>query len=180
MITDLRYAIRQLIKAPGFTLLAVLTLALGIGMNTAIFSVVHALLLDPFPYRDHARLVQLRQQKPTDSAVQMQHTGREFGSYQEQARSFEALAAIENVSRNLTVANEQPERVAGEKVTADSSRCSACRRGWAGRFSRTSRARARRAWSCLDMMSGKAGSAETPRQSAERWSSTPSPTPSWA
>jgi putative ABC transport system permease protein len=119
MFNDLRYALRQLIKSPGFTLLAVLTLALGIGMNTAIFSVVHALLLDPFPYRDHARIVQLRQQKPTDNAIQPQHTGREFGAYQEQARSFQAMAAIENVSRNLTVANQQPERVAGEKVTAD-------------------------------------------------------------
>jgi putative ABC transport system permease protein len=119
MIADLRYALRQLIKSPGFTLLAVLTLALGIGMNTAIFSVVQALLLDPFPYRDHARIVQLRQQKSSDNAVQTQHTGREFGAYQEQARSFEALAAIENVSRNLTVANQQPERVAGAKVTAD-------------------------------------------------------------
>jgi len=119
MMSDLRSAFRQLTKSPGFTLLAVLTLALGIGMNTAIFSVVHALLLDPFPYRDHARLVQLRQQKPTDSGVQTQHTGREFGSYQEQARSFEALAAIENVSRNLTVGNQQPERAAGAKVTAD-------------------------------------------------------------
>jgi predicted permease len=88
-------------------------------MNTAIFSVVHALLIDPFPYRDHARLVQLRQQKPTDNSIETQHTGREFGAYQEQARSFQALAAIENVSRNLTVANQQPERVAGEKVTAD-------------------------------------------------------------
>lgn len=119
MLSDLRYALRQLIKSPGFTLLAVLTLALGIGMNTAIFSVVHALLIDPFPYRDHGNLVQLRQQKPTDSAVQMQHTGREFAAFQEQARSFQALAAIENVSRNLTVSNQQPERLAGEKVTAD-------------------------------------------------------------
>jgi putative ABC transport system permease protein len=119
MFSDLRYALRQLIKAPGFTLLAVLTLALGIGMNTAIFSVVNALLLDPFPYQEHTRLVQLRQQKPTDNAIQAQHTGREFGAYQEQARSFQALAAIENVSRNLTVSNQQPERAAGEKVTAD-------------------------------------------------------------
>src|SRR4051812_40927811 len=119
MMTDLRYAFRQLIKAPGFTVLAVLTLALGIGMNTAIFSVVQALLLDPFPYRDHAQIVQLRQQKPSDNAVQSQHTGREFGAYQEQGRSFQALAAIENVSRNLTVGNQQPERAAGEKVTAD-------------------------------------------------------------
>ena len=119
-MNNLRFAIRQLLKAPGFAVLTVLTLAIAIGMNTAIFSIVHALLLDPFPYRDHQRLVQLRQQKlPADSAVQMQHTGREFGAYKEQARSFETLAAIENVSRNLTVGNEQPERAAGSKVTAD-------------------------------------------------------------
>jgi predicted permease len=119
-MTDLRFALRQLLKSPGFATLTVLTLALAIGMNTAIFSIVHAVLLDPFPYRDHSQLVQLRQQKlPGDTAVQTQHTGREFGAFQEQARSFEALAAIENVSRNLTVAGQQPERVAGSKVTAD-------------------------------------------------------------
>jgi putative ABC transport system permease protein len=116
-MNDLRFALRQLLKSPGFTFVAVLTLAVAIGMNTAIFSIVHALLLDPFPYRDHAQLVQLRQKKPADSVVQAQHTGREFAAYQEQGRSFEALAAAENVSRNLTVANEQPERAAGSKVT---------------------------------------------------------------
>jgi putative ABC transport system permease protein len=120
MMHDLRFAIRQLVKSPGFAALAILTLAVAIGLNTAIFSVVHALLIDPFPYRDHARIVQLQQQKPkADSAVQTQHTGREFGAFKEQARSFETLAAIENVSRNLTVANQQPERAAGQKVTAD-------------------------------------------------------------
>ncbi|MBA2744060.1 MAG: ABC transporter permease, partial [Chthoniobacterales bacterium] len=119
-MNDLRFAVRQLLKAPGFAIVAVLTLAVAIGMNTAIFSVVHALLVDPFPYRDHSRIVQLRQQKPhVDGAVQTQHTGREFAAYQEQARSFEALAAMENVSRNLTVGNVQPERAAGSKVTAD-------------------------------------------------------------
>jgi putative ABC transport system permease protein len=118
-MNDLRFALRQLLKSPGFTFVAVLTLAVAIGMNTAIFSIVHALLLDPFPYRDHSQLVQLRQQKPADNAVQLQHTGREFAAYLEQARSFEKLAAIENVSRNLTVANQQPERAAGSKVTAD-------------------------------------------------------------
>jgi putative ABC transport system permease protein len=118
-MTNLRFALRQLLKSPGFTFLAVMTLAVAIGMNTAIFSIVHALLLDPFPYRDHSQLVQLRQQKPADTAVRTQHTGREFAAYQEQARSFEKLAAMENISRNLTVANLQPERAAGSKVTAD-------------------------------------------------------------
>lgn len=119
MLADLRFALRQVLKSPGFTALAVITLATAIGMNTAIFSVVHALLLDPFPYRDHTQLVQLGQQKHTDAAIQMQHTGREFAAYRDQARSLQHLAAIENVSRNLTVGNQQPERAAGAKVTAD-------------------------------------------------------------
>lgn len=96
-----------------------LTLALGIGMNTAIFSVVHAVLFDPFPYPDHARLVQLLQRKPQDNAVQTAHTGREFAAFHDQVHSLQSLAAIENISRNLTVANQQPERVAGGKVSAD-------------------------------------------------------------
>jgi putative ABC transport system permease protein len=118
-MNDFRYAFRQLLKSPAFTLLAVITLALAIGMNTAIFSVVRALLLDPFPYKDHSRIVQLRQQKHADAAVQLQHTGREFAAFRDQARTLEHLSAIESVSRNLTVGNQQPERAAGAKVTAD-------------------------------------------------------------
>jgi putative ABC transport system permease protein len=118
-MNDLRYAFRQLLKSPAFTALAVITLALAIGMNTAIFSVVRALLLDPFPYRDHSRIVQLRQQKHADAAVQLQHTGREFAAFRDQSHTLQHLSAIENVSRNLTVGNQQPERAAGAKVTAD-------------------------------------------------------------
>jgi putative ABC transport system permease protein len=59
MVSDLRFAIRLLIKQPAFTLITVLVLALGIGANTAIFSVVDAVLLRPLPYRDAARLVQV-------------------------------------------------------------------------------------------------------------------------
>jgi putative ABC transport system permease protein len=120
MITDLRSAFRQLVKAPAFAFMAILTLATAIGLNTAIFTVVHALLIDPFPYPNANRLVQVRQQKPrVDATMQTSHTGRDFGAYHEQARSFSGLAAMEMVSRNVTVGNQQPERVAGAKVTAD-------------------------------------------------------------
>jgi putative ABC transport system permease protein len=120
MIADLRSAFRQLVKAPAFAFMAILTLATAIGLNTAIFTVVHALLLYPFPYPNANRLVQLRNQKPhVDATMQTSHTGRDFGAYHEQARSFSGLAAMEMVSRNVTVGNQQPERVAGAKVTAD-------------------------------------------------------------
>src|SRR2546423_1721600 len=120
MMTDLRSAFRQIFKSPGFAGVAIATLAIAIGLNTSIFTVVHALLLDPFPYPNSNRLVQLRQQKPhVEPEPRTNYTGKEFGAFHDQARSFSGLAAMEPVSRNVTVNNQQPERCGGAKVTAD-------------------------------------------------------------
>jgi putative ABC transport system permease protein len=109
----------MLTRSPAFTAIAVLTLALGIGANTAIFSVVNAVLLNPFPYRDHSRLMLIRQSLPKIGiGVQTRSSGPEFFEYKEQDGIFEQIAAWEPVSRNLTGGIE-PERVAAAKVSGD-------------------------------------------------------------
>src|SRR5262245_53452325 len=92
---DLRYGARMLLKKPGFTVIAVLTLSLGIGASAAIFSVVNAVILNPFPYRDHNRLFLVRQNLPKAGVPdQLRASGAEFSDF---AKSpiFEKVAAIE-------------------------------------------------------------------------------------
>jgi putative ABC transport system permease protein len=114
---DLRYGARMLMKQPGFTFIAVITLALGIGANTAIFSVVNAVILNPFPYRDHRQIFMVRQSLPKlDVNDQLRASGAEFADFAQRA-GFEHVAAWEPVSRNLT-GGQEPERVAPAKVSA--------------------------------------------------------------
>jgi putative ABC transport system permease protein len=115
---DLRYGARLLWKSPGFTLIAVITLALGIGASSAIFSVVNVVILNPFPYRDHARLYLVRQTLPkTGVSDQLRASGPEFTDLTKR-QIFEQVVAWEPVSRNLT-GGQEPERVAPAKVSAE-------------------------------------------------------------
>ena len=138
MLSHLRLAARSLRRAPAFTLAAVATLALGIGANTAIFSIVNGVLLNPLGYPDPDRLV----------IVWGHHTtiGRETASlpdfldWRSQARSFQTLAAMGNTRFNLTGQGE-PEVVAGAVTTPGLFNVfgvpptvgRAFRQGWVGR-----------------------------------------------
>ena len=113
---DLRYGVRMLRKHPGFTLIAVLTLALGVGANTAIFSVVNALILRPLPFPDPERLVwveEISNQTNTSQAA----WGGHFLAWQEHGQTLAGIAAIDGGTRTLTGAGE-PERVEVGQVSA--------------------------------------------------------------
>ena len=108
---DIHYACRVLARRPGFTTVVVLTLALGIGANTAIFSVVDAVLLEPFPYPDPDRLVQV--QTGWQSGIYGLVSTPEYLDYQEQSTSFEGLALYRSLNVNLAIDDDDPERVLG-------------------------------------------------------------------
>src|SRR5271155_1576168 len=114
LIQDLRYGLRTLRKNPGFTAIAVLTLALGIGANTAIFSVVNGVLLRPLPFRDPSQLVLIAEKSPCPVIS----TSREnYLDWRDQSHSFEAMEATRSGSITLTGAGE-PERLNVRMATA--------------------------------------------------------------
>jgi putative ABC transport system permease protein len=99
---DLRYGFRMLLKRPGFTFVAVVTLALGIGANTAIFSVVNAVLLNPLPFPSPKRLVALGQTTPEGRAALSNFSFRNYADLRDQSKAFERLAAYYNSNLTLT------------------------------------------------------------------------------
>jgi putative ABC transport system permease protein len=118
LIQDLRYGTRTLMKNPGFTLITVITLALGIGANTAIFSVVNAVLLRPLQYSDPDRLVQVWQNLPQLGLNQVTVSAPEFLDYKDQNRVFERMAAFRGQGFALT-GGAEPEQIFGVRVSAD-------------------------------------------------------------
>ena len=118
MIQDLRSACRQLFKAPGFTLAAIATLALGIGATTAIYSVLHAIVLRPLPYPQAEQIFSLRSAAIGKSTLVSNVAPPDYLDWQREASSFAALAATQNASVNLTGEGE-PRRLRALRVTAN-------------------------------------------------------------
>ncbi|HJU65644.1 MAG TPA: ABC transporter permease, partial [Gemmatimonadaceae bacterium] len=112
---DVRYALRSLRKAPGFAAVAILTLALGIGANTAIFSVVNGVLLDALPFPEPDQLVMIHQ---TSEGQATTSSPTNFYDWRAQSKSFSGMTVVDNSSVNLTAAGVEPERLRGASVSA--------------------------------------------------------------
>lgn len=117
IIQDLRYALRLLCKNPGFTAIAVLTLALGIGANSAIFSVINALLLKPFPFKNLERLVMVRERLPNQGLKATTVSPADLMDWQAQNHVFQEMSAYR--IRDITITGiGEPELVRGSFVSA--------------------------------------------------------------
>jgi len=110
MLQDLRYGARTMLKAPGFTAVAFLTLALGIGANTALFSVINAILLRPLPYAKPEELVQVYEANAQQNYTRFSFSMANFVDHRDQQTSFEQMAAYARVDSALTGVGE-PERI---------------------------------------------------------------------
>jgi putative ABC transport system permease protein len=115
---DVRYGARILLKQPGFALIAVLSLALGIGANTAIFSVVDEILLRPLPYHDAERLVLVAESWPARNLPQLGVDPDTFADWQEQNRVFSEMA-LYDTGQAVLAGDGEPEKVPSQFVTAN-------------------------------------------------------------
>jgi len=117
-LKDIRYGVRSLLKRPGFTAIAVITLALGIGANTAMFSVINAVLLRPLPYRDPARLVTIWEESPERGMYQMPVSLANLRDWVDQNQTFEQISAYTFTNLNLTGTGE-PARLGTVRSSAN-------------------------------------------------------------
>jgi hypothetical protein len=115
---DLRYGARMLLRQPGFTLIVLLTLALGIGANTAIFSVVNAVMLRQSPFTDADRLVRLYERNLERGWPDFGVSHPNFLDWRAQSRSFAGMGALTGASFNLNAGGEV-EVIRGARITAD-------------------------------------------------------------
>src|SRR5438128_379972 len=118
MLNDLRYAFRQLLKNPGFTAVAVLTLALGIGANTAIFSAVNALILKPLPYKNPDRIVQVFSQNEKTRKQSVWNSPPDFLDFKSQSKTLKAIAGWrewDSVDRQ----DDEPVSIKGAAISAN-------------------------------------------------------------
>jgi predicted permease len=119
MKKDIQYAIRQLLKHRAFALIAILALALGIGANTAIFSVVNAVLLRPLPYPQAEQLVWLWGTNPLNDIPKETASYPDYADWRAQAQSFQAMGAFAQTSPILTGSDGEPERLPGGYAMGD-------------------------------------------------------------
>src|SRR6185436_878465 len=103
---------------PGFSLTAIITLALGIGANTTIFSVVNAVLMEPLPYKESDRLIRIWESNPGQGRTESSVSVPNFQDWQKQQSAFEQLAASELTTFNLTGSGE-PQRIPAARITAN-------------------------------------------------------------
>jgi putative ABC transport system permease protein len=118
LLQDIRYALRLCLRTPGFTAVAVLALALGIGANTAIFTIVNAVLLEPLPFRDPSRLVVLWETNARRPGRANVLGPANFARWQDRATAFERMAPLYDYRTNLTGSGE-PEELVAQDVTPD-------------------------------------------------------------
>src|SRR5215471_10275057 len=116
LFEDIRYGIRMLRKSPGFTIVAVLTMALGIGANTALLSVVNGVLLNPLPFREPDQLVTLHESKPNFERGSISFPN--FLDWRKDNHTFSSMAVARNSGFNLTGLGDA-EQVTGELVSGD-------------------------------------------------------------
>ena len=133
MLRDLRYAVRTLSRTPGFTVTAVLVMALGIGANVALFTVVRSVLLKPLPFREPDRLIQLYEKSPNGRREYSYIAGGMYAAWKKAASSVEQMAIYGTDSINLSGTGGQlPEKIRYARVlvepVADAGRCAG---GWA-------------------------------------------------
>ena len=118
LLMDLRYSLRSLRKMPGFTIVALMVLALGIGANTAIFSVVNSVVLQPLPYPDADRLALIWETDLKDGIKREGPSGPNFLDWKEQSQSFDDMALLEAGTGTVT-GDGEPEQVVGLRVTTN-------------------------------------------------------------